>query len=211
MFSGREIKSLQQLIAIKNKRQILSTLSPTDVTTMRVAQIEPTQENFDIVVEEGNIPLMQDWVGRYGFYIDPISVVRANKGSMLQYFDVGYDYSGEYGFDPVLEEVAKVKNMYYLHKFGSSLSKIIPSEFAKFGWLDGIGYLVELLPRTYDYDVLSQAIISAIIFEHWETVRFLMYLLTPTQLISFKQDIINNVWTVNNGKQELIDIMNDIN
>jgi len=61
---------------------------------------------------------------------------------MLQYFnDSGYEYTSEYGFDPVLEEVVKVKNMYYLHKYGNTFQNGIPAEFAKYGWLDGIEHI----------------------------------------------------------------------
>ena len=71
--------------------------------------------------------------------------------------------------------------------------------------------MVKLSPLPYDYNIISSAVVATIIYVQWETVRFLMCLFTEHQLIEFETDVSLNVWTIDNKKQELIDIMNDMN
>jgi hypothetical protein len=184
---------------IANKRRRMLQMA---VPTGTMPNLLPTQEDFDIAVEVGNVPLVEYWKDKYGFQMDEVSAIRSNNPEMLDLIESWYDYSD---FDPVLEEVAKVGNMYFLDKFANNITGI-PPEFAKFGWIEGILYLLKVHPPPYDADLILPAIVEAINNKHEDVVELLLSKLTHEQMRMFRQDILVKNWDIDYDDPEVIDM-----
>jgi hypothetical protein len=160
------------------------------------ARIEPTQENFDIVVEEANLPLLYYWKQKYGFTVDEFSAVRSNNLEILQLVTHWTEYWGYERYYPLMEEVASAKNMYLVRSF-SIVG--VPAEFVKAGWIEAVAYLLEQNAR--GLELYIDAIIDAINYKQWEILRLLLNYLDTNERQELEDDVISKVYDINHSPE----------
>lgn len=190
---------------LRQRRRILKELQPADVLR---ANVEATQENFDIAVEEANLPLVRSWKKQYNFTVDAIPAIRSNNAELLDMVEEWSDPSGYDFYDPQLEEVARVRNFYYLEKFRPDLSP----EFVKAGWLEGVAEVLERIGHQLDYDIAMESVVTAINYQQWDCLRLILSTFTDQQKILLATDLQQDNYSINDYQSaELAKVLSDFN
>jgi hypothetical protein len=131
------LQPLSELIKTQQKRTILRVLKPEELL---ITKMEATQDNFNIVVEEGNLPLLHHWKEQHKFKVTELSAVRSGVPEIFDLVTKRTSYFAYSSNHLVLEEVAKLKFMYYLHV---TKINVIRPEFVRAGWIEGIQYCLD--------------------------------------------------------------------
>jgi hypothetical protein len=217
-----------QLNSTSTYQKMLSKLSVVDARKMT-----PTKEDFDAVVELGNTPVAVVWKNQYDFHLTELMAIRSCTPDILNFIDSWSEYSGPYGFNPILEEVAKVRNMYYLQKFWSYLEygpnddgtvdevepykivrkewlRDVPPEFVRMGWSEGVTYLLNLREGRVDsYENYVQTIMTAINEKKWDLLRIELSALSEQELVKFLSAMNRQDFNIDYTNEELKLVVGD--
>jgi hypothetical protein len=203
--SSRQTIVEQDLELADKTRKMIKMFNPKTL----MPNVIPTQELFDTAVEVANIDLVVYWRDKYNFEVKELSAVRANNPDILDYIDSWYEYHGREGFNPLLEDVAKVENMFYLIQFWEQMDNTFPYEFVRLNWYDGVAFL--LAKSHADYGTYTSAIVIASDLQQWDMVRMILDIVARTNRNRFEQDINQHNLDLDYDSKELQDIFYDFN
>ena len=193
------LSSLQEQIWLRHRRDILRRLRPNDVLR---AQVEATQENFDIAVEEANVPLVKAWQQQYGFALEVLPVIRSNNADLLDMIeDWGDWFTTDYNYTVLITQVADTGNLHYLRKFKPRLHEAL----VRAGWLEGVEEVLDYTSYPVDYDL----VILAIQLQQWDILRVLLSALTQEQKDQLAEQLRDRTYLIYSYQPELIDIFID--
>ena len=165
--------------------------------------LELNEENFKTVVQNGNTELVTYWKKMSNFKVSDMDAVKSENSEMLDLIDDFSDYNGEFGHDPLLENIAIHKNINFLKKFEYSLSRGIYAEFVRFNFMDGIKFINRNVKENLNLDFVIDGLLEAINSEKWDYVNLALKYISRNDIEKLYNDILNNFYAVNFDRKTL--------
>jgi len=183
-YNSPELTNIMETIGLR------LTLKTATVQEANSLLPKPSQSDFDLAVEENNLPVVMEWRSLYGYKVDIEKAVRANSAEMLDLADSdGWDDDSDIGYSNLLLEVGKVHNFFFVQKYLRSSWPV--EEFVKAGWLEGLALIVRNGIANIEEDTAVAVMNAAVERREWTMLALVLSVTTDAQ------------------KKEIADLIND--